>query len=304
MYPHVCYCFLIFWLINFPAAATEITPNDAFALAYRVNAEIAILKRFFKITDKIKVEEVQAALTPRHTWQRIYGVFYRLNVLRKKLELPVMDVPTLEPLRDVKPLVIFEQGLRLLNEIEILKFHLGITEKSPPPPKFSGKVPTDLFNMYTHISAELDLLNGSAFTPNDTYSQTMRVLEDVNAILETLEIQDDTIPPPKKEGGVPADSFETAMQILNEMNRIRELLDLEAVDANAFRVYKNITSTEVFGLIGIVLAELQSIKFRLGMKYTLTPAAKHYKGKVSADVAQILAWSLRKAKLVQLVHQR
>jgi len=83
MYPHVCYCFLIFWLINSSASATEITPNDAFALAYRVNAEIAILKRFFKITDKIKVEEVQAALNPRHTWQRIYGVFYRLNVLRK-----------------------------------------------------------------------------------------------------------------------------------------------------------------------------------------------------------------------------
>lgn len=302
MYPGLY--FLVFWLINLavlPVIAAEITPNDAFAQAYRVDAEMVILKRHFKITQEAQVAEVQAVLTPRHTWQRIYGVFYRLNILRKKLGLPVMEVPTLEPLLDVKPLVIFEQGLRLLKEIEIIKFHLGISEKTPPPPKFSGKIPTHLFNLYTHISAELDLINGTAFTPNDTFSQAIRLLEDVNAVLEALEIHDNTVPPLKKVGSLPVDSFNIAITVLNEVNRIRQALDLEVVDAKAFEIYKEITSTEVFGLIGMILAELQSVKFRLGIKYVSTPVAKHYEKKVSSDVEQILAWSLRKLQLVRAV---
>jgi hypothetical protein len=100
----------------------------------------------------------------------------------------------------------------------------------------------------------------------------------------------------------PTDSFEAALQLLQEIKRVQNLAHIESIDIYAFKSNKTITPTEVFGLTGIVLVELQTLKAYLDLKHAFTPLANFYYDKTPGDVQQMLRWSTKKMQLIQSLH--
>lgn len=308
-YTYTFHLFLLYWLMLWPtysAIAVTINPNDVYIQLLQVKADINLLKQHFNIQEEITIENIEVPLLPRHTWQKSYEVLFKLNLLRQQLNLPVMAVPSWAPTVEVSSFHVYEQIRRIQLELDLLKTYLNISSTSPPvaAPSMTNSAETDQtitnnFNLLNYLSYQLDLLNGTHFNPSTVFGQAMRIFADVNTLITELEIKDDTIPAAQKIDAQPEDSFATALQLLREIKRVQNLAHIDTVDIYAFKLTKTkITPTEVFGLTGIILAELQTLKAHLGLKHSFTPLANFYEDKQAAEVQQILGWSVRKLRLI------
>jgi hypothetical protein len=300
----VKYRVIYLWLLSFwlmaSVAAAEITPNEVYGKAYVIREEIEILKRHFHIEKSAATETVHLALTPGHSWQKGYEILYKINVFRSKHGLSFSSVPSREPQQEVSPLIAYEQLIRIITELQIIKFYADITEAVAQPPIFTGKMPVDVYNLLNETSHELDILNGKPLSPSDGFAQAVRITEDVDFILKALNITDTTIPPPKVLAMKPADVFEVVLQLLVEMRRVQKLFDMNWIDFHTLKpTDREITPSDVFSLDGIVLAELQPIKARLGLKYALTPMAQHYENIEPNSQYRTHGWTLRKLQLIR-----
>lgn len=294
----------VVWICILPflcEAAEEVTPSVVFARTIQIAEEIEILKRHFKVREIIKVKEVKTNLKPRHVWQKTYEILVKINILRAKQGLPILAVNSLEPVKNLDPILVYEQAKRILLELEIIKLRLNIEEKRGRLKTFTGKTPSDVFNKLNFISREMDLINGESFTPSAVFSQSMRLLEDVVTIINALDIKDDTIPPTKNLEAKSEDTFHTGFALLQEIQRLHRMSGMELTDFSHFKTGE-ITPTRVFDLTEMMLAELQVVKAHIGLKHAMTPPAKHYEEMVPGDVQQILGWALRKMKLIKSLH--
>ena len=163
---------------------------------------------------------------------------------------------------------------------------------------FTGKKPSDVYHLLNTVSLTLDAINGTGFSPAHVFAQVMRIHADVASLLDALEIKDATAPPAKRENIAPRDVFALGMETLKEIGRLQRSAGIIRVDFSDLWA-DQVTPTEVFGTMEIILAELQTLKASLGLRHAMTPPASHYDGKNPADVHQILGWTLRKLKLIR-----
>jgi len=291
----------LIWL-SFAAMAAEPTPNDVYAEANQVAEEIQIIKRHLRIDKVVEDVKLTIVMTPGHNWQKGYEVLYKINIFRHKNGLPMIASASREPLLKLSPMVTYEQLKRINAELQILKYFLDITETVAPAPVFTEKNPTDVYNLLSKISAELDILNEKTLTPSDALTQAVRVFEDINFILDALNLKNDTIPPKKKPDVQPGDAFENFLLLLAEIQRIQKMIGISGVDFHALKpTNRHFTPSDTFAIGGITLAELQPIKAYLGLKYALTPMAEHYNDIHPSDVQQLVGWSIRKLQLIRFI---
>jgi hypothetical protein len=294
---------LIIWTVSCRAVyAADITTDDVYFQILKLNEEIKLLKQHFNITENVNTPQLTIRLSPRHTWQKAYEVLFKLNVLREKIGMATLSIPSRQPMLHVSPTYSYEQVLRVLTEVNIIKRHLGITEEAKLQQSSNsiiGKTSTDNFNFLNHISEQLDLLNGLTFTPSHAFSQAIRVLDDINILLEHLNILDESIAP-VRQPAMPPDVFNLSITLLDEVRRLQRLANIESIDSAMFKIlYKSPTPSEVFSMLGIVLAELQTLKGYLGLRYALTPSARHYENMSPENVFQAVGWGIRKLKLIK-----
>jgi hypothetical protein len=281
----------------------EITADDIYAYANQINEEINILKRHFSVKETKSVKEIKIFVLPRHTWQKSYEILFKLNLFREKQGLPILTVTSREPQKNPPPAIVYEQVLRIITELQIIKFYLGIQEEAPPRSSFSGKTVNDNYNLLNAISAQLDLLNDSSiFTLAIDFGQAMRVTEDIDFLIEALNIKDTTTPPLKEPNTTLENIIETQMQVLAEIQRLQPFAGLEKTEIYGFKPEGIITPYDIFSLMGVILAELQPIKAHLELKYA-SITARHYENKTPEDIKQVLSWALRKLLLIRRLNQ-
>ena len=78
-------------------AQVRITPSRVYTQAIMISKEINLLKRHFKLKAIKPYRNIKADLRPRHAWQKSYAVLVKINVLRKKNNLPRFTVNSIEP---------------------------------------------------------------------------------------------------------------------------------------------------------------------------------------------------------------
>lgn len=277
---------------------SKIAPSEVFGEAETINRELTVIKQHFEVKAKASVEPIYVEFRPRHVWQLSYIILVKINVLRLKHNLPRVEEVALEPVADLNPDLVYEQTQRILTELRIFKKRLGITQTIKKAPTYSGKTPSDVFHKLLLISAELDLLIGRQIAPSDVFAQVMRLYADVSIIHDFLEIKDTTIPPKKKQNARPADAFATTAKFLDRVNRLQKSVGISRTDFDGFKrkVYE---PRDVFLLVGMTIAELQTIKAYLGIQHTITPPAKVHEGKRPADVEQLMGWAFSRLKLIK-----
>lgn len=293
---------LLLVLNGFSATALAVTPSvdDIYTKAYQIAEEIHSIKEYYNINEELNEPDVPVEMEPKYNWQKTYEILYKINILREKLGLSVIGVPSREPQLELPLQTRYEQMIRVITELQILKRYLDVTAEIPPLPQFKDKTTTDIYNVLNHASYEMDLINRKSLTPSDVFGQAVRVSEDVNFILDELGVKNTSIPPQKNLNAQPKDVFETTLSLLEEIKRLQKMMKLKGIDFHQLKPpSRPINPSDVFSIFGVVLAELQQMKAYLGLKYSLTPMAEHYENIQPADVQQLVGWNVRKLQLIR-----
>ncbi len=292
-------------LVNL-STAKNITPNEVYSQVMLVTDEVHYLFEYFGIKHDhdgiIKRTKISTRMMPRNTWQITYEIMVKINILREEYNLPIIEPINMMPVLELNAELVYEQTQRVLSEIHILKYRLGIESPKFKVKKFKRKTPLDVFNSLVHISISFDELNKGILTPSHVFSENMRLYDDITDILQTLEIKDKTIPRKKVIGQTPAMVFDIGMNTLEKIKQLQIGAGIGFVDFKEFKK-GNESPSEVYTITQMIIAELQTIKAYLKID-SITPAATKYNTKTPAEVGQLMSWNLRKLNLIRSLNKR
>lgn len=282
-------------------SAKNISTNDVYSQAVLINDNVKFLLSHYKIKhhhDEFEKSTVFLSdVRPRNVWQKTYEIMIKINILRNKHKLPTIEPANIEPVLNLNPELVYEQTQRLLTELKIFQTRMGIAAPVLKPKTFTDKTPADVFYNLSHASELLDELNEGVFTPSNVFAENIRVYDDLTAILQHLNIEDKTIPYKINYDSKTADTLNIAKSMLEIINKLHAKAGIGLVNFSDYRV-DEATSSDVFGLTQMIIAELQPIKAYIGLNEFITPAARKYNGKTPVEVNQLMSWCLRKLQLI------
>lgn len=290
-------------------AKSEITPNEVYSQVDLITKQIRYLLKHFHIEHNHKgLEEEENMMQldyvrPRNSWQKTYEIMVKINILRNKYKLPTVEPINIEPVLDLEPDLVYEQTQRILTELEIFKIRMNIKSPIFKKKRYKNKKPIDVFNALTHASETMDELNKGGFTSSYVFGENMRVYNDLRVIVEYLYIEDRTIPDKINKLATPSDTFKTGMIMLKKIKNIQQGAGIGFVDFSKLKKEKA-TSSDVFMITQMIIAELQTIKAFVGLTENITPAAKKHDIKTPVEVDQLMSWNLRKLELITNLRER
>jgi hypothetical protein len=294
---------VLIFLLTLGLWAKTITPNEVYAQAMLISDETHYLLKHYGIKHDhngiISRTAIKTQLKPRNVWQMTYEIAIKMNILRTAHKLPVIEPVNMAPVLNLNPDLVYEQTQRILTEIKIFNYRMGIKNRELKAKKYTKKTPVDVFNLLRQISASFDELNQAEFTPSYVFGETMRVYDDLTTVLAHLKIKDDTIPTARNDKATPKDTFKVSMNILAKIKKIQFSMGIQRVDFSVFRKDEP-TPSDVFTMSQMIIAELQTIKAYIGLQHYITPAATTYTGKTPVDVEQLMNWNLRKVSLIDI----
>ncbi len=293
---------LIITTANIHCYAAEITSSDVYAQVLRIEQETLQIQHALGITDTPELPKpIKTEMLARHVWAKTYMVLTKITLFREQKKLPTIRPVAIEPQLELTPVSNWAQCLRILTEIEIIKQVLSIKTEFVPIPAVTGKRPVDVFNKLNQVSALWSVLIGGQITPPYVYAEAIRLNDDVTQLLQTEGIMDIAIPPAKIPNSNPGDALAAAFDVLREIQRLQVQTGVEPFNLDEFYIAKqDVHPQDVFNTIGLLLAELQTLKAKLGMKHAVTPIAQYYENKQPADVGQVLGYIANRLHLLDL----
>lgn len=298
--------FVSILLISLSLFAKDITSSEVYAQVMLIEEEMDFLLDHYKVVhhhhkDGDKMTHVTLSLKPRNVWQKTYEIMIKINVLRNRHDLPMIEPSNMMPVLALNPNLVYEQTQRILTELTIFRLREGIPSPTLKRQEFKDKTPLDVFNALYHISILLDELNEAEISLSHSFGETLRINDDINLVLQNLGIEDKTIPDNKNLDATPLDIVQTSILILDKIKQLQILVGISTVDFSEFKRVKA-SERDVFEISQMVLAELQTLKAFVGVK-TITPAATQYEGKTAIEVNQLMSWNLRKLNLIQSLNK-
>lgn len=287
---------------NTQADTSSITPSDVYVQAVRIEQKTLELQRKLGIKEVPEIPKViKTELLSRHIFARTYMLLTKISLFREQKKLPMVRPVSIEPQAELLPYTNWAQCLRILTEMEILEKALGVSTPPPPTPIKTEKKPVEVFNKLSQISAVWNVLIGGQITLPYIYAEAMRLNEDVSALLQAQGIIDTALPTARIANASAGDSLDASFDILREIQKQQVQAGLETINLEEFHLPKQQAQPQdVFNMIEILLAELQPLKVKLGLKHTITPVAQYYDSKKPADVAQVLGYIANRLHLLNL----
>lgn len=282
-------------------AEANISSSEVYGLTLLIDKETELVRQQLNGNQKTNLPtNLNADIKPRHVWQKFYMLQIKLVAFSRKYNLLGISPVGLEPTEHFDPALNWAQAQRILTEIRIIKKMLGINANiNNKLDIIDYKKPIDVFNKLAEIENKWDELTGADLDDAYTFDQVLRVNEDVNMILRTLQIFDNAIPPAKIPNSTPADALEQAFLLLEQIQRLQRLAGMETIDLTNLKKQNQVKPSDVFNLICLILAELQQIKARVGLNHFITLPATFHEHKTPADTRQFIAYVTNKLALIQ-----
>jgi hypothetical protein len=291
---------LLFAVLLTAQAEVTVTPSEVYSQVLLIEKETELVKRHFSSTKQpAPVTEIVFDAQPRHVWQKGYMLQIKLAAFRRRHQLNGIAPVGIEPSEHVDPRYTWGQTQRILTEIRIIRKVLGIRGEAGNAPHVENKTSQDVFNKLAQIEAEWDVLTGGGLDTSYTFSEALRLNEDANTILRQLTVFDNAVPPIKNPTDTATDALAQAFSVLEQVQRLQKQVGLDIVDLSAFHKTEQAAPADVFNMVCLVLAELQQIKDRIGLKHAITPMASYHENKKPADVRQLLGYITHKLALIE-----
>ncbi|WP_457642803.1 hypothetical protein [Persephonella sp.] len=266
------------------------TPSDVYSYAMLLKAKVEYLRKQAGITSPFPQVPPQKNKYPRHVIQKALEILSKINLYRISKGYGEIFIPPY-PARDITPSDVYEMVKRLDSEvtpfIKDKKFLKSLKFK-----KYTGKTPNDVYRLLWSISLAFDSLLGiHGYTPTDVYALSEKLVQTVKFLRESQNIYPPVEKPEKKEGLHPNHALYASYDFLKKVRKAEINLWIEPTEVPE-KPHRVITPTDVYDSLQYNIAELQRIKYRLGLEryFKLKPV----KGsKTPSDVVQNIEYAIR-----------
>ncbi len=265
-------------------------PADVYARLLQAKQEVELLRRQARVRQAWPRVSKQPDRYPRHVLQKCYEVLEKINRLRSIEGMGPITIPQY-PTRRITPDEVLTAAKRMLAELRLLTRGQEYDSPSSPPPVPSRTVGYgDNYAMLQEISLALDPVMGvRGFSPDDVYAQSIRVLNNARFLRMSQNLSPDVHPPPRGRGGRSNHALMASVSLLGKIARAEHNLWMKPCRVPQVP-RRRIEPNEVYDSLQIVLAELQRIKYRLGLERHF-PIPVVERGKTPDDVIRNLKWA-------------
>ncbi len=273
-----------------PFSAEAKTVNDVFAKSLIVQFQIEKIRNLHNIEDEWPVVAIQKNKTSSHVLQKCFEVLEKINRLRRIEDLGDITIPAY-PARNISANDVYDLVGRLEQELSLLlEYKHDIKSECALPQEIIGKTPNDIYQKLWEISYALNpLLGMRGVSPNDAYVISEQILDEIRFLRNSQNLTTGTVRPPLNKGKYPNHVLQKNYELMATIAKSQKnLWMLPAVPNEVPR--RVITISDVYdGLFG-VQAELQRIKYRLGLErsFPLKEINKRYD---SDDIIRNLKWA-------------
>lgn len=270
------------------------TPNQVYSITENILEELRQYRRLRGIQVRPGKAVLIQGLQSQHVYGKTLEIIEKINLIRQAQNIGAITEPHY-PLRKITPAEVFNEALRVDEELTILYQYSGMTNQlwitKTDVKEYDDKTPSDVFFNMQRISLLLDTILGTdVFTPNYVYREAQRIQQEILILAQRFG---ETIPQSVWQNieMIPSTQPEN---VLPQVKKLLELvLDVQR-RAGMFQVQEFsvppgdvITPTEIYNLIRVVASEITELKVFLGINQT------HYfqpkvKDKTSGHVMQLI----------------
>ena len=240
------------------------TPSDVYAQAMLLKAEIDYLRKKAGIDGPFPEVQVDPNKYPRHVIQKALEILDKVNRYRLIHGYGAIAIPPY-PSREITPQDVYEYVKRVTGEVRLF-IHDEAFLASLKRQKFTGKRPSDVYKLLWSISLGFDdLLGIKGYTPNDVYALSEKIVKIVRFLRRSQNIYDN---PPKREVTeqlYPNHALEGSVKFLQKVAESERNLWITPTDVPEVP-HRVISPTEVYDSLQYDIAELQRVKYRLGLE--------------------------------------
>ncbi len=292
LYVVVFLLYTLFALTAHGAVVAEKTPNDVYGQVQLLADRVKQLRTLNNISTPWPEVSPEEGREPRHVLQKALEILGKINQFRVNiLKTGEISVPRF-PGRDITPNEVYSAVVRLRRELDLLIPITRPNEEEREAAVFLGKTPSDVYAALSEVSLSLDETLGlRGFTPSDVYVQSVRILDLVTFLRKTQNLPMDVPKPPRTSGRLPNHALAAVYGLLQEIHKAEKNLWIKPVTVPKVP-RRVITPGDVFDATNVVLAELQRIKYRLGLERDFKDPRPE-PGKTPDDVIQNIEWASR-----------
>lgn len=289
----VCLFILFGW--SFPADARFIspakTPWDNFVLTEQMKQDVYLLQEL----EQREVLHLQLPpldpKQPRHVYQKALEVLAKVNRYRLIKGMGEIVIPHY-PARQITPDEVYGLVMHVRDEIRLL---LPRSSRHLSFPSLAKRhvTPTEVYaNLWLTSLAFDPLLGVRGFTPSDVYQQAEYIVQIVDFLRLSQNKALRLDKPEKTQGKHPNHALQAAYKLQNKISVVQKNLWMPAPEKAPKVPRRVISPTDVYDALQVVIAELQRIKYRLGIDREL-PLPPARKNKTPDDVIQLLTYAER-----------
>ncbi len=266
------------------------TPSDVYSYAMLLKAKVEYLRKQAGIKEPFPEVPPQKNKFPRHVIQKALEILSKINLYRISKGYGEIFIPPY-PARDITPSDVYEMVKRLDAEVTpFIKDRKFL--KSLRLEQYKGKTPNDVYRLLWSISLAFDSLLGiHGYTPTNVYALSEKLVQTVKFLRESQNIYTPVEKPPKKEGMHPNHALYASYDFLRKVREAEINLWIEPTEVPE-KPQRVITPTDVYDSLQYNIAELQRIKYRLGLEryFKLEPVKET---KTPSDVVQNIEYAIK-----------
>jgi hypothetical protein len=280
--------FYIFLILNFALAYKIKTPSDVYSYAMLLKKKVEYLRKQAGITTPFPKVPPQHNKFPRHVIQKALEILSKINLYRESKGYGEIFIPPY-PAREITPSDVYEMVKRLDAEVTPFIKNRTFLENLKLI-HYSNKTPNDVYQLLWSISLAFDNLLGiHGYTPTDVYALSQKLIETVKFIRQTQNMYNLPKKPSKIPNLHPNHALYASYDFLNKLRTSEKHLWIDPTEVPK-KPHRVITPTDVYDSLQYNIAELQRIKYRLGVEryFKLKPV----KGsKTPSDVVQNIKYA-------------
>ncbi|MCF6355730.1 MAG: hypothetical protein L3J26_11625 [Candidatus Polarisedimenticolaceae bacterium] len=287
-----CMLFISFPLLA--AVTAEKTPSDVYIQVQLLADDVRELRKSNNITGAWPHVAVKPGYKPQHVFQKALEVLGKINSYRVNIaNTGGITIPRF-PGRDITPNEVFSVVVRLHQELALLVPEPGKKQKKQPQqqvPVVTLRSSSDVYAALSEVSIALEETLGlRSITPSEVYPRSLQIIERVRFLRRSQGLPLDLPQPPRSQGKLPNHALQSVHRLLAKIRQVEQNLWMKPVKLS--EVPKRvITPSDVYDAMGVVMAELQGIKFRLGLEREFAEPEPQ-QGKTPDDVIQNTVWAV------------
>ncbi|WP_220495756.1 hypothetical protein [Oceanospirillum sediminis] len=262
---------------------------DNYALVSLLHNDLTQLYQLYSKDEKAVTQPVSTQKQPRHVYQKALEVLGKINRLRVIKGLGPVATPHY-PVRLITPDEVYGLVKHVRNEL-----HLLIPEDQrknrTTPVIHKNIVPGDVYSSLQWASLRIDpLLGVRGYTPNEVYQLAEYIVEQIRFLRLSQNLAEIRKKPAKTSGKHPNHALKAAIDLQQKVFQAQINLWMPLPEKPPEIPHRVISPTDVYDALQVILAELQRMKYRLGVNREIPyPALKT--NKTPDDVIQLLVYA-------------